>query len=211
MLRRFLLGIMVVSVASLAWAGVPDLDQCTATTGTTGASVYNVPNGGGTPFTQAFANAGGVVDATIEVTLVDGGGAPIFAYPFEDLWLDVSTTNPTTNFAFCNGGTVADAATDTDGKAEWADPLLAGGSSGGETTLIYVAGTAIPGIALPITYNSADLNGDLVANLTDVVEFKTLLDNDPTNYAGDFNNDGIINLSDVVLFAPPVSVVADCP
>jgi hypothetical protein len=206
-----LLGIMVVSVASLAWAGVPDLDLSDATTGTAGASVYNAPNGGGVPFTQAFANAGGVVDATITLTLVDDQGAPIFAYPFEDLWLDVTTNNAGTNFVYCNGGTVADVATDEMGMTEWADPLLAGGSSGGESTLVYVAGTALNGVALPITYNSADINGDLVANLTDVIIFKGLLDTDPNNYTGDFNNDGVINLSDVVLFAPPAANVVGCP
>ena len=92
MLRRFLLGALVLSLASFAVAGVPDLNASTATfdPSAEGASIYVVPNGTGAAFTEAKAPGGATVDATITVTLIDTAGDPIFLYPFEDLYLQTS-------------------------------------------------------------------------------------------------------------------------
>ncbi len=47
-LTGFLLGILVVGLSTVAWAGVPDLDLSTAMTGApAGVSVFNLPNGQG--------------------------------------------------------------------------------------------------------------------------------------------------------------------
>ncbi|MBD3220168.1 hypothetical protein GF314_02920 [bacterium] len=199
MLRRFLLGALVVSLASMAWAGVPDLDNSTAVidAAADGASVYVLPNGTGSAFTEAFAAGGTTVDATITLTLVDTQGLPIFLYPFEDLWLDTTGGN----FAYCEGGTVADQSTDEDGITTWTNPLNAGGSSEGFQTQVFVAGAPLSG-GLNITYNSADMNGDLLVNLSDIVPFTQTLS--AYDYSGDFNNDGIINLSDIVRFTPGI-------
>ena len=197
MLRRFLLGILVVSLASLAWAGVPDLVESDAEIAAeaVGASMFNTPNANGSDFTQAFG-AGGFVDATITLTLIDTDGLAIFLYPFEDLWLETSAGG----LKFCSGGTVADQSTDELGQTTWTNALAAGGYSPGETTNIMVAGAPLT-TTLDIIYNSADINGDLVVNLPDIVAFTQLLGGDYSThplYAGDFNNDGQINLPDIV-------------
>ena len=200
MLRRFLLGILVVSLASLAWAGVPDLINSTATidVAADNASMFNTPAAGGSTFTEAFAAGGGTVDATITLTLIDTDGLPIFLYPFEDLWLETSGGS----LVFCGGGTVADQSTDDLGQTTWSGALAAGGYTPGEATVVMVAGAPLTSTVL-ITYNSADINGDLLVNLSDIVAFTALLGGDFANhplYAGDFSNDGLINLSDIVRF-----------
>ena len=204
MLRRFLLGIMVVSLASLAWAGVPDLTLSTASIdpAANGASVYVIPNGQGVGFDEAFLG-GNQVDATITLTLVDSDTNPIFGYPFEDLWLGTTADG----LVACPGGTTADGSTDELGQTEWQNPLRAGGSSAGEATLVYVAGTALAGGGIDLTYNSADLNGDLQVNLSDVVPFTQDLTGGTNPYRSDFNNDGVVNLSDIVRFTPAVGAI----
>jgi hypothetical protein len=193
-----LLGIFVVSMASLAWAGVPDLNLSTATIdpAANGASVFNIPNGAGVGFDEAFLG-GAPVDATITVTLIDTQGDPIFLYPFEDLWLETSLGG----LAYCSGGTAADASTDEMGMTTFSNPLAAGGYTPGESTVVLVAGAPLAGGGLDITYNSPDINGDLTVNLSDIVAFTTLLGGDFGThplYAGDFNDDGTLNLSDIV-------------
>jgi hypothetical protein len=193
MLRRFLLGALVMSLASFAVAGVPDLNASTASIDASaiGASIYVVPNATGADFSAASAPGGATVDATITLTLVDTGGDPIFAYPLEDLWLETSGGS----LVYCEGGTNADAATDIDGQTTFSDPLAAGGSTFGETTRVMVAGAALAGAGLNLIFNSTDMNGDLLVNLTDVASFIPLLGS--TTYAGDYNYDGIVNLTDV--------------
>ena len=195
MLRRFLLGILVVSLANLAWAGVPDLGLSTAVIpdGAAGASVFALPNGLGSSLDEAFADGGATVDATITLTLVDSNGDGIFLYPFQDLWLETSDNG----LAYCNGGTDADASTDENGQTTWTNPVNGGGCSDGELVEIYVAGSPLSGAGLDITFNSADLNGDLAVNLADIVTFTQVLNGD-YDYCADFNNDGAINLADIV-------------
>lgn len=209
MLRRFLLGILVVSLASMAWAGVPDLNNSTVTTAAAGsASVYVVPNGSGASFTEAYDAAGATVDATITLTLIDTNGDPIYLYPFSDLWLETSGGG----LAYCSGGTTADASTDEMGQANWANALAAGGYSAGETAVVMVAGSPVAGGGVNVTFNSPDINGSLNIDLSDIVAFTALVGGDfSTNplYAGDFNNDGIINLSDIVRVSTAVGAVCN--
>ena len=203
MLRRFLFGALVVSLASLATAGVPDLNTSTASIdpAADGANVFVVPNATGAAFTEAKVQQGGggnvTVDATITVTLRDTQGNLIFGYPFEDMWLETDGGG----LAYCEGGTVADGSTDVNGETEWVNPLAGGGNSFGEFTQVYVAGSPLAQ-TLNITYNSADINGDLQINLTDVNLFTPML----TGYdqEGDYNNDGSVNLTDVNLFVPAI-------
>ena len=51
-----------------------------------------------------------------------------------------------------------------------------------------------------MTFNSADINGDLSVNLTDIVAFSQAMTGGYAYYA-DFNNDGSLNLSDIVRLA----------
>jgi hypothetical protein len=207
-----LLGIMVVGMASLAFAGVPDLNLSTASiqAGAGGASVFSVPNGNGNGFDEAFLFPGTVVDATISVTLIDTNTDPIFLYPFEDLWLETSLGNLT----FCSGGTVADASTDENGQTTFSNPISGGSYTDptSEMTMVMVAGAPIAGGGVDVQFNSPDISGDLVVNLTDIVAFTQLLGGDFSShplFAGDFNNDGTINLSDIVRFTPGIG--AQCP
>ncbi|MEZ4387713.1 MAG: hypothetical protein R3D98_09085 [Candidatus Krumholzibacteriia bacterium] len=48
-----------------------------------GASMYVTPNGGGSPFTEAFLPGGGTVDATVTVTLLDPMGDPVVQDPVQ--------------------------------------------------------------------------------------------------------------------------------
>jgi hypothetical protein len=207
-----LLGILVVGMASMAWAGVPDLNLSSATipAGADGALVFSIPNGQGEPFTNAFLPGAVVVDATITVQLIDTNTDPIFLYPFEDLWLETSLGN----LAYCSGGTVADQSTDENGETTFSNPI-AGGSytdPASETTLVIVAGAPIAGGGVDVQFNSPDISGDLVVNLTDIVFFTNLIGGDFSDnpqFAGDFNNDGTINLLDIVRFTPGIG--ATCP
>ncbi len=198
MLRRFLLGVMVVSLASVALAGVPDLVNSTAVVpdGAAGASVFVLPNGQGVGFDEAFGAGGGVVDATITLTLVDALGNPIFLYPFEDLWLETSGGG----LAACSNGTGADGSTNVSGQTTWTASPAAGGHTEGETVLVMIAGAALSGGGLNMTFNSADINGDLSVNLTDIVAFSQAMTSGYA-YSADFNNDGSLNLSDIVRLA----------
>jgi len=204
MLRRFLLGIMVVCLASLAWAGVPDLTLSTASIdpAANGASVYVIPNGQGVGFNEAFLG-GSQVDATITLTLVDSDSNPIFGYPFEDLWLGTSGGG----LVACPGGSAADGSTDEIGQTEWQDSLRAGGNSAGETTLVYVAGTALAGGGIDLTFNSADNTGDLQVNLGDIINFIQDLNSGTSPYRSDFNNDGSVGLSDIIRFTPAIGSI----
>lgn len=200
MLRRFLLGALVLSVASIAWAGVPDLalSQAVIDAAAVGATVYVLPNGAGPGFDSASAAGGGSVDATITLTLLDDQSDPIFGFPFEDLWLETSGGG----LVSCPGGVTADGSTDIDGVTTWSNPPAAGGVSVGETTKVYVAGSALTGAGLDLVFKSADMNGDLVVNLSDIVVFTPMLTS--YNEAGDYNNDGDVDLSDIVRFTPGI-------
>lgn len=198
MLRRFLLGALVLSLASFAVAGVPDLNASTASIDPSaqGASVFVVPNATGSPLTSAFLPGGGVVDATISLTLIDTEGNPIFQYPFEDLWLATSGGG----LVFCDGGTAADQSTDINGQTTWSNPLGAGGNTAGETAQVYVAGVPLAGAGLNVVFNSSDLNGDLAVGISDIAAFTPLLNT--SSFEGDFNNDGAVDLSDIGRFVP---------
>jgi hypothetical protein len=200
MLRRFLLGALVLSLASFAVAGVPDLNASTASIdpSAAGASVFVVPNGTGAAMTGAFLPGGASVDATISLTLIDTEGNPIFQYPFEDLWL--ATSGGSLNF--CDGGTAADASTDINGQTTWSNPLAAGGSTMGETAQVIVAGVPLAGAGLNIIFNSSDMTGDLAVNLSDIGAFTPLLGG--SAYEGDFNYDGEVGLSDIARFVPTI-------
>ena len=65
-------------------------------------------------------------------------------------------------------------------------------------------------IPMPVNvrFNSPDINGDLVVNLSDIVYF-TQDFYGAYNYRSDFNWDGVINLSDIALMAQGIG--AACP
>ncbi len=204
MFRRLLLGIAVLSLASVAWAGVPDLNLSTAVTASPGAAVYNLPNGQGAAFTGARAPGGAVVDATITVTLVDNAMNPIFAYPFDDMWLQTSGNG----LVYCASGTTADAATNAQGQATWSTTLAGGGNSFGELTLVMIAGSPLAN-TVNVIYNSADLNGDLICNLVDLSAFSAIF-NGAYNFDADFDYNNVVNLVDLNTLAPALFGQLQC-
>ena len=212
MVLRKLVGIfmitLMVSAASFATAGVPDTALSTAVRAYGGPEVavmFNIPNGGGNAFTSA-AIIGGTVDATITLTLLDGGGAPIGNYPFEDCWIESADSG----MVACTGGSTADFNTNAvTGVTTWVTALQAGGSSEA-LTVVMVAGSAITSSAgMAISHNSADINGDGSVNLTDVPLFAGDFYGGVYAFRSDFSYDALVNLSDVVKLAQALG--ASCP
>lgn len=213
MVRRKLVGLFVCSlvmgIASMAVAGIPDLTLSTATTAAASqVSVYSLPNGNGKPLTQAKAiGSTTLVNATITLTLRDGNGDPIYLYPSEDLWLETSAGG----MVHCNGGTVAAFSTNASGVTTFVGPFLAGKQSnrtGSEKTIVMVSGSALNGSQLDILFNSPDIDGNLVVNLSDTVLYAQNATGS-YNYRSDFFFDNAINLSDTVLYAQGLG--AACP
>jgi len=197
---------MIIGTGSLAATGVPDLNLSTASRAYTGpetAVMFNLPNGGGSSFNTA-ATIGGTVDATITLYLRDLTASPIANYPLEDLWIESADGGMTA----CLGGTTADSHTDVLGMTTWAAPLQAGGFSQALTVVMVSGSPLTSGPGLAISYNSADINGDHMVNLTDVQQFASAY------FIGryfrfDFFYDGTLNLSDVAFLGS--SIGSSCP
>lgn len=210
MLRRFLLGTMVMCLASMAWAGVPDPANSSVVMdpGADGANLMVRPDRGGPQYVEAMLNTGSStppnvdgtsveVDATLTVTLIDNLGDPVFLYPFEDLWVETTGSG----LAFCAGGTAADQSSDEFGVTTFSNAIAGGGNSFGEFVVVMVAGS--PLIQTPdLTFNSPDINGDLVVDLADIVFFVPMLFT--ATFDGDFNNSDLVNLSDAVFFSQAI-------
>jgi len=174
-----------------------------------------VPDGSGSSFSQARTFGGDVVDATVAVLiwLVDefGGGGPLAGFEAEYLTLLAP-----------GGGTVgcaqpyvaaADHDTDDNGWTEFSLAPRAGGWSQGLLEIYLIAelasamGSDIP--PLPIYFNSPDLNGDLVIDLTDIALFSQDLHESDAPLRSDLVWDGVINLSDITVFCQHLG--ASCP
>jgi hypothetical protein len=203
--------IICLGAASLSFAGQPDHSQSlfVAASGTAEVSVFCAPNGGGKALTEAKLEAGGTVDATITVTLNDAGGNPIFLYPFEDMWLETDMGG----MVPCNGGTTADFSTDINGQTTFSAALFAGGCSNrvaGEGCVVMVNSLPITGSpALPILFNSGDMNGSLQVDLTDTIAFVPVYTGGTYSYTVDFFFDGQLNLSDLIFYAGSLNSM--CP
>lgn len=175
-------------------------------------SLFNVPDGTGTPFTAAFGPGGSTVDATITMTLYDdypGWGQPVAHFPYEDMWLesDGGLLVP------CVGGTCADANTDLNGVTTWSSPLNVGGRSDPDegASIYLVINGAVPDgdpLVADLRMNSPDLNGDLQVNLADVAPFAQDFYG-LYAYRSDFVWDGMVNLSDLAALAQALG--ANCP
>ena len=199
--------VLMLGGASFAAAGVPDLQETTAGlvyTGTETLSLFNLPNGAGKPFTEAFLSDGSTTDGTINLTLEDGFGVPIANFPFEDMWIESADGG----MVPCGGTASADFNTNASGQTVWAAPLFAGGSSMA-LTIVKINGDALTSNGgLALSFNSADISADGVVNLTDAGFFSGYLGGS-YDYAGDFNNDGVVNVSDAGFMANALG--ASCP
>lgn len=179
-------GSMLLGLAGLASAGVPDAGLSTSSAAGTGTLLIT-PAGNG--------NTLGAIGAVVTVTVVDNTGTPIAGYPFQDIYLDDAGT---AEIALCQGGSVADFNTNAAGVT-----TISGGISGGGFTQsglqVYLAGVAI-GAALGINANSPDINGDLVVNLADIGSFAADFTGSYA-FRSDFDANGSINLGDLGVLA----------
>ncbi|MBK9473789.1 MAG: hypothetical protein IPO18_16215 [bacterium] len=202
--------IALVIAAASAMAGVPDLQLSTASTAA-GVGVtpvmYNLPNGLGTTFANA-RSTGGVVNATITLTVLDGGGVPVANFSANDMWLEKEVVASTGNFAACTGGTTADLNTNASGVTTWAAPLRAGGWSTSKTLVVINGAALTSNTGLILQHNSADINGDGNANLSDIPLFVADFYG-AYSFRSDLLFDGIVNLSDIPRVASGVGAV--CP
>ncbi|MBK7045566.1 MAG: hypothetical protein IPH48_03375 [bacterium] len=202
--------IALVIAAASAMAGVPDLQLSTASTAA-GVGVtpvmYNLPNGLGTTFANA-RSTGGVVNATITLTVLDGGGVPVANFSANDMWLEKEVVASTGNFAACTGGTTADLNTNASGVTTWAAPLRAGGWSTSKTLVVINGAALTSNTGLVLRHNSADINGDGNANLSDIPLFVADFYG-AYSFRSDLLFDGIVNLSDIPRVASGVGAV--CP
>jgi hypothetical protein len=163
-----------------------------------------LPDGSGDGFDNASLPTGGTEDATITLTLLDGSFDPIYQFPAEDIWLESRDGG----MVPCIGGTIADANTDVNGITHWTNPVLAGGYS--ETlTEALVNGSGLElAVGVKLSFNSPDINGDLVVNLVDIQLFTQDFFSG-YDFRSDFYRDGTLNLADISLMAQAVG--AACP
>jgi hypothetical protein len=198
---------MIIGAASFATAGIPDLQTTTASltyTGTETLSLFNLPNGAGKAFTNAFLPGGTETDGSINLVLKDGFGDFIADYPAEDMWI----SSQDNGMVPCGGTAGADFNTNALGETVWAAPLFAGGNSQA-VCIVYINGDALTSNGgLALSFNSADISGDGAVNLTDAGFFSGYLGG-AYNFNGDFNNDGVVNVSDAGFMA--TSLGASCP
>jgi len=192
--------LILAAVPALANIPYPDLCQLNNPAGTDGATVFTLPNGAGSAFTNAKLN-GTTVNATLTLIVVNSDGNPIASYPAEDMWL-VTTAG---GLVTCSNQ-YADGPTNANGEAVWQQPLNGGGNSLAEAAQAIIAGDPVPDTAL-VHFVSADINGDLVVNLSDITVFTQALNT--FNPDADFNNDDVVNLSDITLMTQGIGTV--CP
>jgi hypothetical protein len=203
--------IALVLAAASAMAGVPDLQLSTASTAA-GVGVtpvmYNLPNGLGSTFAQARSTTG-VVNATITLTVLDGGMVPVANFSANDMWLEKEVVASTGNFIACTGGTTADLNTNASGVTTWAAPLRAGGWSTSKTLVVINGAALTSNTGLILQHNSADISGDGNANLSDIPLFATDFSAGSNAFRSDLQYDGFVNLSDIPRLASGVGAV--CP
>lgn len=180
-------GVMLLGLASLASAGIPDDTNSTASiTGSAGSgAVLVTPAGTG--------NTLGGRNLTVTVTVHDSNDDPIAGYPFQDMWLDDIGNG---DISLCQGGSVADVNTNASGVSTFSGALAAGGwtQSGLQ---VYLAGTPLAGAALAIDVVSCDINGDLVVDVSDIGLFGIDYSDPTYQFKSDFTVDGVVDLSDV--------------
>jgi hypothetical protein len=204
--RVALLSGLILLPATFVQAGIggPYGDYYLAYTGPEALTLLVRPDGAGRSFDAAFLPGGATADATLTLELRNANWEPVPNFPREDVWLEAVDDG----LVPCLGGTIADADTDALGITHWQNPLCAGGVSQGPT-IVLVNGALIE-LTSPVAlgFNSPDLNGDLVVNLTDLALFAGDYFG-PYAFRSDLYRDTQINLHDLAVFAPAFG--ASCP
>lgn len=177
----------VLAITGLAFAGIPDVTKCTATSA--GGTMYICPQG------DAESLSG--VGATVSITVLDQNSVPIVNFPFEDIWLQSSVAN---QIRLCQGGLTADNNTNASGMTTMGGVPAGGGCTNGPMQVV-LSGVVLPASQnLNIRINSPDITGDLLTNLADVGPFSAAL-NGAYNFCADYFDNGVINLADVGIFS----------
>ncbi len=161
-------------------------------------SILVCPAGDGYAIANAMGFGGDPVDATLTVTLLDYQGIPVAFFPADRIWIEVA------GLVFCEDGNIADHDSDFNGQTDFSFPLKGGGCAEDAETWGILDGQPVGGSPNPLlnlNYNSPDMNGDLVVNLTDIVLFADYFSG-TYGYCADFYWDGVINLSDLVVITP---------
>jgi len=197
----------------------PVAQNCSATLVTQGLppiSMLLEPNGTGTPLSVCYDATGAMVNAWISVTLRDAAGSAVTNVPATDVRLE-EIGSP---LAWCglnwypppaHAPNLADVPSNAIGQTSFTLSYHGGGWIQGPIFVwVLEASGAWNPIPMPVNtyFNSVDINGDLLVNLTDVTLFTADFFGAP-QYRSDFNNDGAINLTDLTLLAPHIG--ASCP
>ena len=180
-------GAMLLGLTGVASAGIPS--EVTSSAASAGGVVMITPasNGG------AIGDAG----ATVTVTVLDAGGAPVPNFPFQDIWLGHNGDNA---IALCQGGSTADLNTNAAGVTTISG--LIGGGGWSLTTQVYINGTPLDDPALPVALNSPDIiltgTSYLVVDAADFSAFGQ--DYQTTAFRSDIVNDGLVDVADFSRF-----------
>lgn len=190
-MKKLALVLALTLFASAAIAEIPDWESSIVEFGPTGASLFNLPDGTGSLFTEAQIADGSVVNGTVTLYVRNVYNGPIAGYPAEDLWLEASDGG----LVPCANGAIADGPTDANGVAVWVEAMNAGGFSMADA-YVMIAGQAVLHTPLDLHFNSADMNGDGTVNLADVGAFSGIFFG-AYDFSADFFRDGVLNLADV--------------
>ena len=179
-------------------------------------SMFLVPNGSGTQLAGCFAFGGGTANVHILVTLIDVAGIQVPNVPATDVRIEEMQTP----LSWCanswyppplHAPNLADGPSNAVGQTRFSLSYHGGGWVQGSTFVWVLEATGawmpIP-TPLNLSFNSPDMNGDLVVNLTDIGLFAVSFFG-PYQYQADFNYDGTINLTDLAMLAPTIG--AACP
>jgi hypothetical protein len=201
----FMILVFVGALAPVCMAGWEDyiISYNMAYSGSEVLSLMVVPDGSGPDFTEA-KTANSTEDATITLEFLDALGTPVAGYPAEDMWLESEDGG----MSLCAGGTVADGATDTNGRTTFSQPPRAGGWSSTDTWVLVNGSTVFTYPPVTLNFNSPDITGDRAVNLSDVQAFAGDFYGS-YHYRSDLAFDGVVNLSDIVPLSQAMG--ANCP
>ena len=125
--------ILLVATSGPARATLPCEFQETSTFRSDGGWILAVPDGSGSTLAQA--------GATVEVQLVECETLnPIVGYPPQDVYLGDADAG---TLSICPGGTIADGATDAEGRTTISGSLAAGGQANGVLVDVGVFATHV--------------------------------------------------------------------
>lgn len=214
-----MMAVAIVCVGAGTVSGQPVPSACTAVLSgspNNDVSMFLVPGGTGSPFSNCFEPGAVTVNAKITVTLVDIAGNPVVGYPHNWIALEEmnsplgwcrNVTNPPTSQC----PNFADFPTNAMGQTDFTLSYYGGGWVIQPTHVwVFLPSSGwnqIPS-QLNVSYNSPDQNGDGIVNLVDLALFAMVFTG-PYQYQADFNYDQVINIVDLAMFA--MAMGSSCP